>query len=333
MTGGQQRVGQIMGIPPLLREFGVDPAGVLAEAGLAAGALDDPDGTVPFVSVGHLLQICVERTGCAHFGLLIGTRTTLANFGAIGQLMGSAPTLGGALLDFVGNQHRFVRGGVPYLLAFGDTAVLGYAIFQPGVPGLSQFIDGALAVAFGLLRELAEVAPDEAMLAHAAPADPRPYHKLLGVRPRFDAEQTAVTFSTSLLQKPVRTADPVLRSQLQERVRHYWLIAEPDLRTQLLRLLRPMVVLGTPSVDMAAAQLSMHPRTLNRRLNQEGTSFREVLNGARFEVARQLLTTTRLAITDIAIALGYADGSVFTHAFQRWAGVTPSDWRAAAAAV
>ena len=74
-------------------------------------------------------------------------------------------------------------------------------------------------------------------------------------------------------------------------------------------------------------QLSMHPRTLNRRLQAEGTSFRKLANEARFLIARQLLAGTRMEVTDIGLALGYAELSGFTHAFQRWSGTAPSEWR------
>ena len=63
--------------------------------------------------------------------------------------------------------------------------------------------------------------------------------------------------------------------------------------------------------------LSMHPRTLNRRLSAEGKNFRDLLGEAHFEVARQLLTVTNIKVTAIAEMLGYADPSGFTRAFER----------------
>ena len=72
----------------------------------------------------------------------------------------------------------------------------------------------------------------------------------------------------------------------------------------------------------------MHPRALNRRLQAEGTTFRRLLNEARFEVARQLLAGTRIGVTDIGAALGYAETSAFSHACRRMAGRSPHEWRA-----
>ena len=71
----------------------------------------------------------------------------------------------------------------------------------------------------------------------------------------------------------------------------------------------------------------MQPRTLNRRLQIEDTSFRELLNRPRYDVALTRLAGTGIGITDLALVLGYADTSAFAHAFRRWAGTTPSQWR------
>jgi AraC-like DNA-binding protein len=81
------------------------------------------------------------------------------------------------------------------------------------------------------------------------------------------------------------------------------------------------------SGDEVAKQLSMHRRTLDRRLKTEGTTFQEVLDEVRFEAACQLLDTARIPITEIAATLGYAETSAFSRAFRRWSGTTPLERR------
>jgi len=73
-----------------------------------------------------------------------------------------------------------------------------------------------------------------------------------------------------------------------------------------------------------ARRLTMHPRTLNRRLQEEGRTFRKLLNEVRFKVARQLLLGTRMGVTEIA---GAANTSAFSYAFSRMAGAPPHEWR------
>jgi len=85
------------------------------------------------------------------------------------------------------------------------------------------------------------------------------------------------------------------------------------------------------SGDDAARHLHLHRRTLNRRLSEAGTTFRQVLDQVRFELAREMLSDTRLHIAEIAARLGYRTPSAFTRAFRRWSGNSPAHWRAVAA--
>ena len=136
-----------------------------------------------------------------------------------------------------------------------------------------------------------------------------------------------MAFPASLLSHPVRGADPELRRILEKSVAAYWAVEQPTVTHTVTRMLRARVIFPDISLEAVASEMSMQPRTLNRRLQAEGKSFRQLVNEARFEVARQLLAGTRMDVTNVALALGYADPSGFTHAFQRWSGAAPSEWR------
>jgi AraC-like DNA-binding protein len=327
MMEGQQRVGALVELPQVLRDIGEDPATVIAGAGIDPDLLRNPENSLSFVELGRLLQACVAATGCEHFGLLVGQRSATASLGLVGRLMQTAPTLKDAILDLCTNQRRYVRGAVAYLVIQNDIAFWGYAVHHPGMPAIEQVSDGAIAVGFNIMRELVGAAPDEVLTSRRAPSDKVPYRRFFGLTPRFDAEQHALAFPTSLLTRPVRGADRELRRILEKAVAAYWAIEQPSITDTVVRMLRARVIFPDTCLEAVASELSMHPRTLNRRLQAEGKSFRELVNEARFEVSRQLLAGTRMDITDIALALGYTDPSGFTHAFQRWSGLAPSEWR------
>ncbi|MFZ1575243.1 MAG: helix-turn-helix transcriptional regulator [Chromatiaceae bacterium] len=82
-----------------------------------------------------------------------------------------------------------------------------------------------------------------------------------------------------------------------------------------------------PGTD-GRALYRLHPRTLNRRLQAEGTSLRTLLDESRYRIARQLLRDTLFSVEDLAVALGYADATAFSRAFRRWSGTSASRWRA-----
>jgi AraC-like DNA-binding protein len=100
-----------------------------------------------------------------------------------------------------------------------------------------------------------------------------------------------------------------------------------DLVPKLHRALRVLLIRGSSSGDSLAQLLSLHRRTLNRRLKGQGTTFQKLLDEVRLDVARQLLLSTRTPIDEIASALCYADVSAFMHAFRRWTGTTPALFR------
>ena len=127
-------------------------------------------------------------------------------------------------------------------------------------------------------------------------------------------------FPATMLARPVLSADRKLRSILENSVAQYWAVKQPSFTDRLVRILCARVTFGGESLEDIARYLSMHPRTLNRRLQAEGSSFRTLLSRARSDAAQQLLTVTKMDITTIAHVLGYADSSGFSHAFRRWAG-------------
>ena len=328
MPEGQQRVGVLAEAPKLLRELGVDPADVAASVGIDVRVLDDPENTIPFTAAGNLLHEGAARTGCPHLGLLVGQRGDTRSLGLVGRLMRNARTFGRALQDLVDNQRRYIRGAAVYLIARDGVTWIGYAVYQPGTEGADQLRDGAVAIGFNMMRELCGALPDEVLLSRRPPADARPYRGFFRVPVRFDAEQSALVFPARALERPVPGADFRMRATLEEAVAKYWTVALPNVTDQVVRMLRPRVLFGDSTLEAVADSLKMHPRTLNRRLRAERTTFRKLLNQARFDMARQLLAGTRMGVSGISGALGYAETSGFTHAFHHMAGTSPAEWRA-----
>ena len=82
-----------------------------------------------------------------------------------------------------------------------------------------------------------------------------------------------------------------------------------------------------PSIETIASQLNMHPRALRRRLEAEGTSYRELLAEVRMRLAIEYLRKTQMTNEEIASRLGYSEAANFRHAFARWTRKSPSAFR------
>lgn len=331
---GVFRADSVTDLPAVLRQIGLDPDAAIAAAGLPPRAFDDPLNEIPIAGLGRLVARVVATTGCGHLGLLIGERCQPASLGLVGLLALHSPDVGTALRNLTAHLHLRDRGAVAPLRVVNGVALFGYAIYQPGVEGCDQIYDGAMAIVMNLMRSLCgpEWRPSEVLFAHSQPAELQPFRRVFGAPLRFDAERTGLAFASRWLEQPTRGADPVLYRELEETVAAAESALAGDLVADLRRMLRVILLGGKGSVEEVAGRLSMHRRTLNRRLRARGTSLHRLVEQTRFEIARQLVEHTRMPLTDVAAALGYADASAFTRAFQRWTGRPPSAWREAARA-
>lgn len=321
-----QRIGGLVEIPALLREFGTEPRDVFVRVGLRPSDFENPDARTSYRDIGHLLGECASATGREHFGLLAGARWRLAHLGIVGELMRHSSTVGEALRLGTAHQWLNAAGGVPFIFERGRVAELGYGVYLSGFPHPEQLQDLTLALLVQLLRQFcgATWRPSHAYLPRSKPADASPYAQFFRARLHFDAEFAAVHFPLGELNRRPPDADPAKLRQLQQLVAA---LAPEELVARGRRALRVMLAFGTPSAHELAARLAMNPRTLDRRLAATGTSFRGVLDEVRFEVARQLLATTKLPVGEIARSLGYAEASPFIRSFRRWSGTTPTAWR------
>jgi AraC-like DNA-binding protein len=324
---GQHRVGVLVHAPALLRDLEANPNAVLAQAGVAPEALDDPDNHIPFPLHGRLFTECIAATGREEFGVLLGLRSSTQNLGTIGALMRTAPTLREAILDLCSNQRRYLRGAVTFLLVRDGMAFWAYSVYRPRMPSRENLCDGAIAAGCRFLQELVGIVPEEVLLSRPQPGDPAAFRRAYGVPVRFNAEFHAAMFPAKCLDLRVPTADPDRRHALRIAVANYWAVSQPSIAEQVTRILYARLAASEVSQELVARDLAMHPRTLNRLLQAEGTSFRTLRNEARVGVACQLLASTRLPVTEVGLALGYAETSAFTHAFRRVTRMTPSGWR------
>jgi AraC-like DNA-binding protein len=327
----QQRVGGFTRLPALLRELGVEPERVLAEAGLPPGAFDAPDRSLPYAGIGRALEVASARARCPHLGVLLGRTWRLEDLGVVGVAVRHAPTIGDALRTLAVHQHLNSGGGLAYLIEGPTHVDFGYAIYHPAATGTYPLFDTALAAGVQFLRELGgdALSPPEVSVPHARPADARPYVAHFRVGPVFDAAVAALRFPAAWMQRPVVAADAARRAAA---LRQIGARQSGELVPRAMRALRLLMLNGDVSGEGTARMLAMHRRTLNRRLKAQGTTFQFVLDRVRFDAARQLLEGTRLTLEEIARALGYASVSPFMRSFRRWTGVTPGQWRRDAAA-
>lgn len=335
---GMIRAGQVMPAFGALGELGVDAAPLLAGCGLVRPQIEDPESAVSLAAACRFMTMCVEATGCAHFGLLAARHTSPATLGKVGQLMLAQGDVGSAVCSLIRNLHFTDRGAVPLLDLRDGHAHLGYVISGYHPWGTAAALDLAIGIGLYLMRELCgpRWRPGEIWLAHCSPPDPQAYEDFFGCPVRFNMPYSALLFPEADLQLRVtrnergtarKTREGCGIPKAGEPELHVDLGPAPPFALQVKRLLRVLLAIRCCSAPEAADLMNVHPRTLNRRLAEAGLTFRRLADDARFDYARTLLHETEMSLTQIATAVGYADPSTFNRRFMKRAGLPPGRWR------
>lgn len=312
---------------------GLDGAAIAARAGIDAATLADADGRVPRASLTRLWQLAVEETGDPAFALEAARHTLQTTFHALGYAVLASTTLREALERIM--RHRRVIGDI-FRLSIEDghgdddrsRIVVDVSAGGGAVP--PEAIDASVAVMVRQARLLhggRDVRPLRVGLQRALPADPSPYERAFGCPVEFGQDANFLEYSRADLDRRVPAANAELARQNDEVVVRY--LARLDQGGVLGRTRQALLESlpsGAPTKSAIARRLAMSPRSLQRLLADEGTSFKELLAEARLALAKSYLEEGRLPVTEIAFVLGFADTSAFSRAFRRWTGVAPSDW-------
>lgn len=332
---GVQRCGIFGELPEMLRTYGVDPEPLLVKYGLKTDDFGDRDRPLPFASIVRLLDECARVTGAGMFGYLLGSRARIDHLGIIGEMVRNAPTLGHAFRNFVENHHRYVRGGAPYvveqdpyIVRHKDEVLIGYRCLISGLPAL-QFLLASVGAGVALVLELSGQRPKTILLGCREDAIPADEFRA-AVKPAtvvFNAHHFGFTYQKSVVDLPIAGADPLMYQQALKWVQGYWNDLEPDFADQIKRLLLPALHAERAHMGLVCEATGLSPRTINRRLAEQGTTLRTLVNESRYSIARQLLRHTHLPVAAVAQVMGYSEAGVFVRAFRQWSGSTPDTWR------
>ena len=155
------------------------------------------------------------------------------------------------------------------------------------------------------------------------------YEPVLGCVPDFSSARTEIRVSAEVASETIPFADrtvlPIIERQLDSVAKAY------NENTPLLSEVRMEIARtlcnGAPTIHEVAQNLQLSSRTMQRRLSESGSGFRELLNAVRKQLAQEYLRITEIDLLEVSLLLGYSDLSAFDHAFLSWFGESPSSYR------
>jgi len=307
-------------------ENGISQTEGLANTGIPPSLLNDSQAFIEARQELALVRNLLRAIAKPELGLYAGSRYHLTAFGIYGYALTSCASLGSALefgIRFLELTHAFCNMQIE-----DSPETTRLVLNDQSIPeDVRQFaVECTTSAIMNFHRELMGVsAPLKRMtLQWPKPNDITPYINVFGIAPEFNAARNTLEMEPSLVNSPLPQANMYTEQSCEAQCRA--LLSKQRAIQGIAasvreRLLQQVMIL--PTMEEVADSLSMTTRTLRRKLQAEGTSFRALVDEVRETMADELLTNRKMSVDDIAIRLGYADTSSFIYAFKRWKGRTP----------
>lgn len=334
-AGGEAiRASSLLGFQPLVAQLGGDADALLLSAGIDPKSLASPDNRISYAAMIRVLEEASERLRCPDFGLRLSAFQDIRILGPAAMIALYSDTVGECLESIATFFYVHATGGSVSLRPSDDAKLrdLTFEILIPGLHAKRQINELSLGIGQTLLEMI--ISPtfrsERVQFTHRQPPDLRPLQKRFGNHLQFDCPINAIAIPLAVLGRPVASSNPEFRRVAVQYVREHISGAEHD-RTSRIRLLaHQLLPTGRCTLRTVCEILAAHPRSLQRELRALDTDFRGILDQVRRELVVDYLRDTDASLGQVAAMLGYADQAAFTNAFQRWFGVPPGRWRAAA---
>jgi AraC-like DNA-binding protein len=319
------------GIVAALELGGVDCRSLFAQLGLDYGALTDPDARFAQDAMTRLWHLAVEASGNPAIGLNMAKILRPSSFNVVGYAVMSSRNLQEGFARLVRYQRIIGEGADLSFHSTPESYEMVLAIHGDRLPSASQSAEASLAYSLSFCRWLTgkPLYPRLVSLMGPAPEDLAPYQAVFQCPLKFNAEHYALLFERADLDAPLPSANEAL-AQLHDRFAGDYLARFSGARVthQVRQVLCRLLPQGEPKREAVAQALLLSERTLQRRLQDEGTSYQHLLDDSRRELAGQYLGQANLTLLEISYLLGFSDPSNFFRAFRRWFDSTPGEYRA-----
>ncbi|HEY5603767.1 MAG TPA: AraC family transcriptional regulator [Gammaproteobacteria bacterium] len=320
-------------IAETLKSYGVDYRQLFREAGLDPAHLNDHNARFDFFSVTRLWDLALEKTRDPCFGLIAVNHWHPTSLHALGFSWMASPSL----KDAFQRLQRYIRivNNAAAVDITAQNSVTRIAIYNSAEPLTTSMasMDATLAVLLHMCRLNYGKELDPVRIRTMRPAPPATCMDRLDAYFRapieFSSDENAIYFETAVLEKHLPASNIDL-ARANDKVIDKYLSHLDGVSVGVRTKIKVTELLPSGSIteEKIASLLNLSVRSMQRKLKEEGTSFKELLNQTRRELAEQYIENSRLSINEITYLLGFSDPANFSRAFKRWHGVSPSHYRA-----
>jgi AraC-like DNA-binding protein len=304
----------------LVGDLGGQPTRLLRQAGIDPADLDRLTAFISFESMIVLLERSALELGCPDFGLQLAERQDIGILGTLAVAMRYSPTVGEA-----------ARCGAKYLrvhnaaIAFTitehrDQAVLSLRVLVGHAPQWAQTAEHGLGLAWRILTMLTERRShlQEVRFPHAPLADEQTYRIRFDAPLVFEADRPGLAIALKDLHLPISEQNPELHLVAASHLDRLLAASQETFHDQVRQAIETLLGTGSCSCRDVADALNMHPRSLQRRLREEGTTFEAIKDETRRDLAERYLSHPDVPLTQVSALLDYSEQSALGRSCRRW---------------
>lgn len=311
-------------------EQGASRNGLIEKTGLSDLDFGDPDARIPVKKLVSLWHASIALTGNPALALQLGNSTNPVNAGILYLVCMSAPDLQEMFERLTRYMHLFSESDSHSLIEESDYAKYIYRIEVPEAFTVYA-IERTMATALRWFRTFTglDIEPLSIDFQFRQPAYRDEYDKVFSCPLYFEQTSNAITFSKEILKTPTITYNAYLDELVKKQANNLLLELSPaeNIEKQTQNLILRELPAGRVNVDVIADKLHMSRRTLARKLKEENTTFQDLLENIRKNLATSYLQQEKFCINDIAFLLGFSESSAFSRAFKRWFDYSPQEYR------
>lgn len=329
------RATSLIGIDGFFKEHGLVAADELADANIDPAAMTDFTKLISLEAFNKMMLRLAKRTGVESIGIDFALRAphNLDNIGPLALVLKLGDTTG-ECVDNAIRYLKFLTNGLDVRIVKHADQGLGEFRYSPFPPlaNTRHLAEHALATARSAMTLLLmddTIVPEKITFRHTAPSDLSAHERHFRCPIVFEAETNSLFFDLDLLDVETDGTDEqvaqIVYSYLEAEIEKLSgdLSMEELVETAILQILPS----GHCSKQLVSKAVGVHPKQLQRRLNDEGVTYSEILERCRLQSAHQLLVDTNIPINSIARSCGYSSAAAFNLAFRKWKNETPTSYR------
>ena len=314
-----------------LESYHLDPKPLFEQADIDLELARDPNARFPSEKTTRLMSLGVQASGDPAFGLTVGRHIRPTSFHALGYANWASRNLREAQERMCRYFKVFTTSSYSELLEDEEHLIVHPVAYPSYISILNHehfegFLSCIIQTARHLLPGRSEIA--KVRLTRPRPQDTASFERFFKCPIEWESDGVYLYVKKSIMDIPLPTANPEL-AQLNEQLCKDYIARfdRLDIVNQVSNKLVETLPHGEPGMDRIATEMMTSSRTLQRKLRAKGTSYKQLLDDVRKEMALQYIRQSHVPIGEISYRLGFAHISNFSRAFKRWTGKTPIDYR------